>query len=88
MKDAIEGNAVELLSCSEIREMPPDGTVAFIEFLHRDPAIRHYHGAIRGAGITVPDGYRGTQNYGYKGAFLKGKNYVPVTDGDETDSEE
>ena len=63
-----------------------DGIVTFIEFLYRDPDERECHSGIQGTGITVPDGHRGVSHYGYRGAFLKGKNYVPVTEGDEAQS--
>jgi hypothetical protein len=87
VQDAIKGNAVELISCCEIEAMPAEGIVTFIEFLYRDPEERDYHSAIQGVGITVPDGHRGVNTYGYKGAFLKGKNFLPVTNVDEGSSD-
>lgn len=86
IQEAIKGNAVELISCSEIEVMPAEGIVTHIELLYRDPDEREYHSSIHGAGITVPDGHRGVSHYGYKGAFLKGKNYVPAIEVDETQS--
>lgn len=83
VQEVIKGNAIELISCCEIEAMPAEGIVTFIEFLYRDPEEREYHSAIQGVGLTVPDGHRGVNTYGYKGAFLKGKNYVPVTNVDE-----
>jgi hypothetical protein len=32
--------------------------------------------------------HRGVNTYGYKGAFLRGKNYLPVTNVDEGSSDE
>ena len=88
VQEAIKGNAVELISCCEIEAMPVEGIVTFIEFLYRDPEEREYHSAIQGVGLTVPDGLRGVRTYGYKGAFLKGKNDVPVTNVDEASPDE
>jgi hypothetical protein len=86
VQEAIKGNAVELISCSEIETMPAEGIVTYIEFLYRDSAEREYHSGIQGFGITIPDGHRGVSFYGHKGAFLKGKNYVPTTEVHEATS--
>lgn len=88
IKDSINGNYVEMMTCVEIQSMPPDGIVAFYESLQRDPSEPRYWGSINGRAITVPDGHDGVNVYGYKGAFVKGKHYVePILEGnDDEDS--
>jgi len=76
IKDAINGNYVEMMTCVEIQSMPPDGLVAFYESLQRDPSEPSYWGSINGSAITVPAGHDGINVYGYKGAFVRGKHYV------------
>ena len=87
VKESIDGNAVEMISCIEIEAMPPAGMVAFVEHLYRRPEERDSYSRIYASAITVPEEHRGVSIYGYKGAFLKGKHYVePTIEDDEEET--
>src|SRR5688572_11731502 len=60
---------VDLLSVSEIRQMPPTGFVAFYELIMRDVDSG---GGIRGANLGLEVDQMFVTTYGFSGPFLKG----------------
>jgi hypothetical protein len=87
IKESIDGNAVEMVSCIEVQAIPPAGMVAFVEHLYRYPEESDSYSRIYASAITVPEEHHGVSIYGYKGAFIKGKHYVePTIEDDEEES--